>query len=377
MTERKNTYFASAERAASEQVEKDALLFNSNEVLKSIADAVSTMLLVLNPQRQIVYANKLFLKFLDTDDINNIIGKRPGEAVDCIHSYQVEGGCGTSEFCRTCGAVGAILESQMGFQSKKDCRITTCANEAMDLRITATPYHANGSEYTFFAIEDISHENRRKTLERVFFHDVLNSAGGISGLSSLLQDITSPEDIKKVAKTIYRAANNMIDEIEAQRHLAAAESGDLEPVFQSTDTISLLNDVINLFTKHEIAENKIIKIDDKTPDIPVYTDSVIIRRILGNMVKNALEASNPNETVTLSCKVNNKWVQFSVHNNSFIERTVQLQLFKRSFTTKGTGRGTGTYSMKLLGEKYLKGRVWFESSPAKGTFFHIAIPKNL
>ena len=54
MPENLKTFFAPAERAAPEQIEKDVLLFNGNEVLKSIADAVSTMLLVLNPQRQIV-----------------------------------------------------------------------------------------------------------------------------------------------------------------------------------------------------------------------------------------------------------------------------------------------------------------------------------
>jgi sensor histidine kinase regulating citrate/malate metabolism len=48
-------------------------------------------------------------------------------------------------------------------------------------------------------------------------------------------------------------------------------------------------------------------------------------------------------------------------------------LFRRSFSTKGRGRGIGTYSMKLLGEKYLKGRVWFTSSPNAGTTFFIEV----
>mgnify|MGYP006293419399 CR=1 len=40
-----------------------------------------------------------------------------------------------------------------------------------------------------------------------------------------------------------------------------------------------------------------------------------------------------------------------------------MLLFKRSFSTKGVGRGIGTYSMKLFGEKYLKGKVDFKNSP--------------
>jgi sensor histidine kinase regulating citrate/malate metabolism len=48
---------------------------------------------------------------------------------------------------------------------------------------------------------------------------------------------------------------------------------------------------------------------------------------------------------------------------------VQLQLFQRSFSTKAADRGLGTYSMKLLSERYLKGQVWFTTSLEQGTTF--------
>ncbi|MCP4426270.1 MAG: ATP-binding protein, partial [Chloroflexi bacterium] len=53
----------------------------------------------------------------------------------------------------------------------------------------------------------------------------------------------------------------------------------------------------------------------------------------------------------------------------YMPRDVQLQVFQRSFSTKGSGRGLGTYSMKLLSERYLDGRVSFQSSLAEGTIF--------
>lgn len=377
MPEKNKTRFAPAERADFAQIEGDAGIFANNVILNKIANAVSTMLVILNQQRQIVYANKLFLDFLDVTNNRTVLGKRPGEAVDCIHAFAEEGGCGTSEFCRTCGAIGAILESQMGLVSEKECRIVTCSQDALDLRVTATPYTDENGDYTIFAINDISHEKRREMLERVFFHDVLNSAGGISGLSSLLQEVNDPGDMKKIATTINRAAGNMVDEIQAQRQIIAAERGDLEPVLSHTSAMTLLNDVTDLFSKHEIIKDKELYINESLDDVSIYTDPVILRRILGNMVKNALEASPSKAKVSLSFLEKKELIRFSVHNITWIEREVQLQLFKRSFSTKGTGRGIGTYSMKLLGEKYLKGKVWFQSSADKGTTFYIAIPKNL
>ena len=55
-------------------------------------------------------------------------------------------------------------------------------------------------------------------------------------------------------------------------------------------------------------------------------------------------------------------------------KRVQLQIFQRSFSTKGNGRGLGTYSMKLFTEKYLQGRVSFESTEEEGTTFMAMMP---
>jgi sensor histidine kinase regulating citrate/malate metabolism len=53
---------------------------------------------------------------------------------------------------------------------------------------------------------------------------------------------------------------------------------------------------------------------------------------------------------------------------------IQLQIFNRSFSTKAADRGLGTYSMKILTEKYLKGKIYFTSKPETGTSFIIEIP---
>lgn len=83
---------------------------------------------------------------------------------------------------------------------------------------------------------------------------------------------------------------------------------------------------------------------------------------------NALEASE-DEVINVGIQKNENHVEIYVHNNKYIPRNIQLQIFKRSFSTKGKGRGLGTYSMKLIGEDHLKGYIRFTSEKDKGTRF--------
>ena len=102
-----------------------------------------------------------------------------------------------------------------------------------------------------------------------------------------------------------------------------------------------------------------------------------LRRVIGNLIKNALEASEKGQTVTLGCTAVDTGVEFWVNNAGSMPRPVQLQMFQRSFSTKGAGRGLGTYSVKLLTGKYLKGKVSFTTSPDAGTTFRVSYPVQI
>ena len=367
------TFYAPAEKASKHVLKEQSAIFFGNKILNEFADSVSQMMLILNQERQIVFANRQFIEFLELKNCDPIIGYRPGEAVNCIHANDTERGCGTSEFCRTCGAVNAILNSIAGTRSTKECRILTTNNTAFDFRVTATPFTTENHQFTIFAIRDISNEKRRKNLERVFFHDILNSAGGISGLSEILMETQDPEEIKYMARILNQTAESMIDEIQSQRQLNVAESGELKIDINPFSSLDFLNELLHTYTVHRLTNNKTVKINEKSKNSKVTTDKVLLRRILCNMINNSLEASKPFSTITLTCTPKKDKTQFAVHNPGFIPKNTQLQIFQRSFSTKGEGRGIGTYSMKLLGEKYLKGKVRFESSEEYGTTFYFEI----
>lgn len=367
------TEFAPAERSSQDTVKHQHSHFTEFKMLRTIADSVPDVILILNSNRQIVCANQLLLETLNQDSLDSVLGKRPGEALNCKNAFKTEGGCGTSEFCRTCGAVQAILQSQKGLSDMKECRIVQQTGDALDMRVWATPLEIAEEKFTIFAAKDISNEKRRRALERIFFHDVLNTAGGLQGFAQMLYE-TMKDDPDEIISTMYHISETLIDEINAQKALMAAENNDLKLNIAEIPSLMLLNRLKETYENHIVAEDKTIKISIKSEEITFRSDLALVKRVVGNMLKNALEASKNGDTVELSCHREDDQIRFSVNNSIYIPRDVQLQIFQRSFSTKGAGRGLGTYSMKLLSERYLNGQVGFKSEKESGTTFYVTYP---
>lgn len=372
------TEFAPAARADADAIAADHRLIAASPVLVTVLDALPDPILVLNPERQIVFGNRAAAELAGYLGCASMLGMRPGELLACRAALASVAGCGTSEVCRTCGAVQAILEAADGARSTQECRINRepgAGPDALDFRVTASPFRLDDREFVLFVAKDIADEKRRQVLERVFFHDILNTAGGISSMAAMLAvgDLTLDE----VKADLAAASEALVQEIRSQRILLAAEVNALATEPAALRSASLLAGVVHTFRNHEVARDRRLVIADSSVDCPLVSDEALLSRVLGNLVKNALEASRPGGTVTLACHADDATVTFTCHNLGTIPRRVQLQIFQRSFSTKGPSRGIGTYSIKLLAERYLGGRVSFTSDAATGTTFRVELPRRL
>lgn len=371
------TFFAPAGRDSPEAFTRKVAAVRNHPLLTAALDAIPGMVMILNAQRQIVATNQAMQRVLGAAK-GSLLEKRPGEVLGCIRPKHGPDGCGTSRFCVTCGAVNAILESQnRKAQVVRECRILIedeSGPGAMDLRVAATPIEVEGEPLIVVAVEDISEQKRKLVLERVFFHDVLNTAGCILGYADYLAQARDAVD--EVSDLLIRLSEQLVEEIHAQRDLVLAEAGDLEIQTEIVMPRQVLDALRQQYLRNPVAAGRGIVLG-RVWDGSIRTDRRLLTRILGNMLKNGLEATREGETVTLECFDRAQAVEFAVHNPGVIPAEVQLQMFQRSFSTKGQpGRGLGTYSMKLLGERYLGGKVEFVSKEPEGTTFCLRVPKS-
>jgi signal transduction histidine kinase len=210
-------------------------------------------------------------------------------------------------------------------------------------------------------------------LERIFFHDLLNTANGMLGYAELL-DVDKTTSIDDAASAIRRLVGTLVDEIRAQRELSAAEDHELVVHFEALSSRAILTETVTLYRNHDAARDRTLEVDADSIDVSFWSDRTLLLRVLGNMVKNALEASAPGQVATIGCAHRDAHVEFWVHNSAMMPRDVQLQVFQRSFSTRGPGRGLGTYSIRLLTERYLRGIVSFSSTADAGTIFRVRYP---
>ena len=375
------TEFAPAVRASAIELQSQRNSIQLEELLDALMQALPGYVMLINKQRQIVAVNPAMLCVTGVADTAELVGLRPGEALNCIHSDDAPNGCGTSEHCSVCGAVLAILESQhTSGQASHECHIAFKGNEqrVIDLKVFATSIVIRGEQFTVLALQDISGEKRRDVLERTFFHDVLNTAGGIHGLATLLVEHKNvPSHVEDEYKNwLVEMSGNLVEEIHHQRKLMMAERGEFQPQIVPVAVRDLMEEVHKLYRHHDRTPGRELVLAD-VPDCTLLTDRLVLRRSIGNMVINALEATPIGGTVTIYATKTSSVVSINVHNVGVMPREVQLQLFLRSFSTKSNvGRGIGTYSMKLFCERYLNGKVYYRSTADEGTVFTIELPCN-
>lgn len=377
------SYCASPQRSSAAELRELRRNLANEPVLLAALDATNDIALVLDENRQIVHCNRAALERLGIADPADLLGNRPGEALSCANAHVMAAGCGTSPGCRACGALRAILDCmESGRPVKSECRIrvdTADGPDTLELQVRATPTKLDGLSLVTLTATDVSAQKRREALERVFFHDALNLVSAIEGVViGMSEDVLHATQAECVRLT--GLVRQLSEQVRAQRDLAHAERGELRVAVSTFDAFLMLDELRCSYERHPCADGRTISCAvTGVVDLALQTDRMLLERVLGNLLKNALEASVPGERVRIGIEAaDGDTVRFTVRNSAVIPDAVRHQVFQRSFTTKhGAGRGLGTFSVKLLTERYLGGRVEFTSDSNDGTTFSVMIPRRL
>ena len=368
------TQFLPAPRASKTKLEVQTSIVMKIDATTTL-DPLPLAVFILNDQRQIIWLNKQAQGAVQVD---KAIGLRPGEALGCANSLSTPGGCGTSALCTFCGAPSAITRALEGTQGADECVIKRHDHlglDALNLLVWTAPLDVDGHHFILMTTSDISSRKRHEVLERLFYHDIGNTITGIQSMLDILQHSEEDPDTDYLS-LLKSAADQLADEIASQRTLRAVEEGNLDSESNWTQLGEIADQTIALFRYPLYGRGITLEKTGNTPWPAILTDAVLLRRILVNMVKNAVEASGRGDCIRLGFRDEEDGLTIWVWNPAVMGEETKLRMFERSYSTKGRGRGLGTYGMKLSAERYLGGTVRFESAPGEGTRFELWLPRT-
>lgn len=112
----------------------DRDLILAQEALLPLLASLPGMVVVLDADRRIVWASPQFRGPLVT---SSFLGRRPGEALGCVHAAA---GCGSTPECYLCAAVDAVLASKRLDERVERSGVLETKDGVLGLEVSATPW---------------------------------------------------------------------------------------------------------------------------------------------------------------------------------------------------------------------------------------------
>lgn len=133
----------------------------SNEaLLRQLLDAIPSYVFLVDRDVTILDYNAAAGGFLGVGRRAQVLRKRGGEVLHCLHSRDVTAGCGRGPFCRDCPARQAVAEAFDGKKCvRRQVRLELCDGpkvKHLDVLLTASPFNYQGHERVVLILEDIA-----------------------------------------------------------------------------------------------------------------------------------------------------------------------------------------------------------------------------
>ncbi len=279
-------------------------LRESRADLLAIFENSPTMIAMVNKELDVIMVNSAMASFIG-DNTDQIMGKKVGDAVHCVHSFEEPQGCGYALFCENCAirnAMEATFKNEVGIKNaeveQEEMRGET--KNKFILRVTTAPLLIFGKTMVAVYIEDITEQKRMQTailmankkmnlLGSVTRHDTVNQLSVLMGNLEIasMKDPRSP-----LIKYLKKA-------IESGENIATILSFSKDYQLMGTEAPSLINVRESCMRGIGTVNTKDVKVHIETGDLQVFADRML-EKVFLNLTDNSLRHGE---------KVKNIWVR--------------------------------------------------------------------
>ncbi len=207
-------------------------------------------------------------------------------------------------------------------------------------------------------------------------HDIRNPLQAIIGDTYLLKDYFARMPEGPLREDVAESLGGMEKNVEYINKIVADlqdYAKAVQPIAQETDLEALCRELLQ---GKNIPENISAECKVESTAKKLLVDGNILKRILENLVTNAIQAMPNGGKLTMSAHREVVDTVILVEDTGLgIPDKVKSQLFTPFYTTKSKGQGLGLAVVKRMAEA-LHGKVTFESIEGNGTTFILRLPKQ-
>ncbi|MEM7020555.1 MAG: ATP-binding protein, partial [Pseudomonadota bacterium] len=212
-------------------------------------------------------------------------------------------------------------------------------------------------------------------------HEIRTPMNAISGMANLLLDTRLNEEQREFSETIWRSGDALLGLINDILDFSKIEDDKLVLENKSFNLRDCIEDTLDLMAAKANEKNlELLYFIDRNTPVVLLGDVMRVRQILVNLVGNGVKFT---ETGGVTVRVSSQRtgesrieIQITVEDTGIgISQEEQEKLFQSftqvdaSITRRYGGTGLGlaiSYRLASL----MKGRMWVESEPEKGAYFH-------
>jgi PAS domain S-box-containing protein len=144
----------------------------------------------------------------------------------------------------------------------------------------------------------------------------------------------------------------------------------LNPITSETDLKLIIDELVSYIPENIQVSSQVEKSTER-----IVADSDYVKRILTNLVNNAIQAMPSGGKLTIQAYIERNDIAITVADTGVgIPEEAKIKIFTPLFTTKSKGQGFGLPVVKRMTEA-LGGKVTFESKAGEGTKFIVKLPK--
>lgn len=265
-----------------------------------------------------------------------------------------------------------------------EAMLTYNQDHSIPVHVYVRKVHIEGIPHLQWILHDITERKNLETLRNdlisMIYHDLRSPLANVVSSLDVLETIL-PIDQDQTVKSLLHIAINSTERIQRLTNslldMRRIEAGQAVASLHPVTPYSLAKETIEAIQTAADNKNQTISLEIPEDLPPILADAEMIKRVLINLLENAIKYTPKGSQIILGAKQNKDWVEIWVEDNGPgippLERERIFDKFTRLHQDSTRGFGLGLAYCRLAVEAH-NGRIWVESGRDMGACFKFTLP---